>query len=136
MKITNYRLCVLASGSLITTIFISRTVIMVSVLHFEQNMGKFSSTVSSRIFVLVLLSQTGHNNHFSVFIHHHHLEIYATIQRIIIEHHTHKCANFLPMGDNHPQYKRIHIFHSTLCDPYKDIIYQAPFSPHLLSFVT
>jgi hypothetical protein len=40
-KSTGYRLCVLASGSLITDIFNSRIVIMVSCLHLGQNRGKF-----------------------------------------------------------------------------------------------
>ena len=62
-KSKGYRLCVLASGSLITAIFIFRTLIRVSCLHFGQYSGKFSSTVSSRIFNLVLLPQTGHNIH-------------------------------------------------------------------------
>jgi len=35
-------------------------------LHLGQNSGKFSSTVSLRIFVLVLFLQTGHSSHFSV----------------------------------------------------------------------
>ena len=39
------------------------TLISVSCLHFGQNNGKFSSTVSGRIFIRVLLLQTGHNTH-------------------------------------------------------------------------
>ena len=58
-----YRLCVCASGSLITDIFSCFTLIKVSCLHFGQNSGKFFSSVSSRIFNLVLLPQTGHSNH-------------------------------------------------------------------------
>ncbi len=60
-----YRLCVLASGSLITDIFNCCMLISVSCLHFGQNKGKCSSTVSSRIFNLVLLPQTGHKIHCS-----------------------------------------------------------------------
>ena len=63
--LTSYRLCVLASGSVITTILNCHTEITVSFLHFGQNSGKFSSTVSSRIFSRVLLSQAGHSNHSS-----------------------------------------------------------------------
>jgi hypothetical protein len=62
-KSTGYRLCVLASGSLITDIFNSRIVIMVSCLHLGQNRGKFFNTVSFRILSRVLLLQTGHNIH-------------------------------------------------------------------------
>ena len=58
-----YRLCVLASGSLITDVFNCRTLIKISCLHFGQNNGKFSSIVSSRIFNRVLFLQTGHNIH-------------------------------------------------------------------------
>ena len=67
----DYRLCVFASGSLIIDIFNFRIVIIVSCLHFGQNSGKFSSNVSSRILRWVLLSQTGHNIHFSSIIVHH-----------------------------------------------------------------
>ena len=42
-----YRLCVLASGSLITDVFNCRILISVSCLHFGQNSGKFNNTVSS-----------------------------------------------------------------------------------------
>ena len=59
----SYRLCVLASGSLITDIFCCFTLISVSCLHFGQNNGKFSSTVSLRIFTRVLLPQVGHRSH-------------------------------------------------------------------------
>ena len=62
-NLTCYRLCVLASGSLITDIFSCFTLIIVSCLHLGQNSGKFSSTVSSRILTRVLLPQTGHNIH-------------------------------------------------------------------------
>lgn len=58
-----YRLCVCASGSLITMVFNSFTLIRVSCLHFGQNRGKFSSTVSMRILIRVLLLQTGHKTH-------------------------------------------------------------------------
>ena len=58
-KAAGYRLCVYASGSLITDIFSSLTHISVSCLHFGQNSGKFLSTVSMRIFVRVLLLQIG-----------------------------------------------------------------------------
>ena len=59
-----YRLCVCASGSWITDILMCFTLISVSCLHFGQNNGKFSSTVSSRNFIRVLLLQTGHSSHF------------------------------------------------------------------------
>ena len=62
-NLTCYRLCVLASGSLITDIFNCFTLIIVSCLHLGQNSGEFSSTVSSRILTHVLLPQTGHNIH-------------------------------------------------------------------------
>lgn len=58
-----YRLCVLASGSLITDIFSCRTLINISCLHFGQNRGKFSRIVSPRILIRVLFLQTGHNIH-------------------------------------------------------------------------
>ena len=48
----DYRLCVCASGSLITVIFNLWTLIRFSCLHFGQYKGKFLSTVSSRIFNL------------------------------------------------------------------------------------
>ena len=57
--LTNYRLCVYASGSLITDIFSCCTAMTVSCLHFGQNKGKFSSTVSSRIFMRVLFLHIG-----------------------------------------------------------------------------
>ena len=55
-----YRLCVCASGSLITNIWYSFASIKLSCLHLGQNRGKFIRTVSSRILVLVLLPQKGH----------------------------------------------------------------------------
>ena len=58
-----HRLCVCASGSFIIDIFIFRTAMSVSCLHFGQYNGKFSRTVSSRIFNRVLLPQTGHKIH-------------------------------------------------------------------------
>ena len=63
-----YRLCVCASGSLITDIFSCRAEINVSCLHLGQYNGKFSRTVSSRIFNRVLQPQTGHKTHCSSFI--------------------------------------------------------------------
>ncbi len=60
-----YRLCVCASGSLITDIIIRCRLIRFSFLHFGQNNGKFSSNVSFRIFTRVLLPQVGHKSHFS-----------------------------------------------------------------------
>ena len=60
-----YRLCVCASGSLITDIFSCFTLISVSCLHFGQNSGKFSSTVSLRIFTRVLFPQVGHKSQVS-----------------------------------------------------------------------
>ena len=70
----DYRLCVCASGSLITVIFNLWTLIRFSCLHFGQYKGKFLSTVSSRIFNLVLLPHTGQNihSHFIIFIPHEH----------------------------------------------------------------
>jgi len=63
-NLTNYRLCVLASGSLTADIFSCLILIIVSCLHFGQKSGKFSSIVSSRISNRVLLPQTGHNIQF------------------------------------------------------------------------
>ena len=57
-----YRLCVCASGSLITDILSCFTLISVSCLHFGQNNGKFLSSVSSRNLIRVLLLQTGHSS--------------------------------------------------------------------------
>ena len=56
---TNYRLCVLASGTTDNRIFISSTSIKHSCLHFGQNTGKFFSEVSARILVRVLHLQKG-----------------------------------------------------------------------------
>ena len=58
-----YRLCVCASGSLITDILSCFTLISVSCLHFGQNNGKFLSSVSSCNLIRVLLLQTGHSSH-------------------------------------------------------------------------
>ena len=62
----SYRLCVYASGSFFifvlpfaTAICNFFTSIKLSCLHFGQNSGKFSSTVSDRILIRVLLPQTG-----------------------------------------------------------------------------
>ena len=63
--LTSYRLCICASGSLITDIFCLCTLIRVSCLHFGQNNGKFNSVVSCRSFIRVLFWQTGHNSHLS-----------------------------------------------------------------------
>ena len=52
-----------ASGSLIIDIFSCRAEINVSCLHLGQYNGKFSRTVSSRIFNRVLQPQTGHSIH-------------------------------------------------------------------------
>ena len=59
-----HRLCVYASGSFFTDIFICFTSIKVSCLHLGQNKGKFSKIVSSRILTLVLLLHIGHVTHF------------------------------------------------------------------------
>ena len=59
----DYRLCVLASGSWMMDRFSCLTAIKVSCLHLGQYSGKFSRTVSWRIFNRVLLPQTGHNIH-------------------------------------------------------------------------
>ena len=66
IHLVHYRLCVCASGSLITDIFSCRAEINVSCLHLGQYNGKFSRTVSSRIRTLVLEPQTGHNIHFCI----------------------------------------------------------------------
>ena len=58
-----YRLCVLASGSCMMDRFSCLTAIKVSCLHLGQYSGKFSRTVSSRIFNRVLLPQKGHKIH-------------------------------------------------------------------------
>ncbi len=61
-----YRLCVCASGSLITDIFNCRTLIRASCLHLGQYNGKFIRMVSSRSRSLVLLLQIGHRSQFSL----------------------------------------------------------------------
>jgi len=58
-----YRLCVCASGSLITDVCNSFTLIRVSCLHLGQCKGKLISTVSIRIFRRVLFEQTGQRTH-------------------------------------------------------------------------
>ena len=63
-----YRLCVCASGSLITVILSCFTLISDSCLHLGQNNGKFRSSVSSLIFTLVLQLQKGHKIHSSIII--------------------------------------------------------------------
>lgn len=57
--LTNYRLCVSASGTTDNSIFIFSTFIKHSCLHFGQNIGKFFKEVSALIFVLVLHLQKG-----------------------------------------------------------------------------
>ena len=64
----DYRLCVNASGSVITVVLNCFTLIIISRLHFGQYSGKFSSTVLSQILILVLLLQLGHNSHSFFFI--------------------------------------------------------------------
>ena len=61
--VARYRLCVCASGSVITKIFRFFTLINISFLHLGQNKGKFFNSVSERILMRVLLLQKGHNNH-------------------------------------------------------------------------
>lgn len=61
----DYRLCVNASGSVITEIFRFFTLIRFSCLHFGQYSGKFFISVSSRILNRVLLLHIGHKIHFS-----------------------------------------------------------------------
>ena len=58
-----YRLCVCASGSVITDVIKLITLISVSCLHFGQKRGEFFRIVSSRIFNRVLLEQTGQRIH-------------------------------------------------------------------------
>lgn len=53
--LVGYRLCVCASGSLITVILNFLTLIIVLCLHFGQKRGKFLSSVSSLTTVRVLL---------------------------------------------------------------------------------
>ena len=83
LRAAGYRLCVYASGSLITDVFNSFTLISVSCLHLGQNSGKFFSTVSGRIFVRVLLLQIGHITH-SIFTMHpsHRQKLYASSSHI------------------------------------------------------
>lgn len=66
-RLAGYRLCVYASGSVITDVLNCFTLITVSCLHLGQYRGKFSSTVSGRTLIRVLLLQIGHNTHFSFF---------------------------------------------------------------------
>ena len=54
-----YRLCVYASGSLITVILNFVTFISDTCLHFGQNRGKFFNSVLYLICTLVLFPQTG-----------------------------------------------------------------------------
>ena len=54
-----YRLCVYASGSLITDRLNCFTLIKFSCLHFGQNNGKLISSVSDLILIRVLFPQTG-----------------------------------------------------------------------------
>ena len=57
--------CDIASGSKMK-IFIFSALINDSCLHLGQNNGKFLSSVSSRIFVLVLFSHMGQRTHLSI----------------------------------------------------------------------
>jgi len=59
------RLCVFASGSLITVICNEFTLIKVSCLYLGQYNGKFFNTVSLRILLRVLFLQIGHKIHYS-----------------------------------------------------------------------
>jgi len=54
-----------ASGSLTIDIFIFSTLIIVSCLHFGQYSAKFTSTVSDRTLILVLLVQIGQRSQHS-----------------------------------------------------------------------
>lgn len=61
-------LCVityLLSDDFIATTFCPVTLMIVSCLHLGQYRGKFSSTVSGRTLIRVLLLQIGHSTHFS-----------------------------------------------------------------------
>lgn len=58
-----YRLCIFASGSLITDMFSCLILTKFSCLHLGQNNGKFSNIVSLRILIRVLLLQVGHKIH-------------------------------------------------------------------------
>ncbi len=62
LSLTTYRLCVSASGSLITVIFSFCTFTMLSCLHLGQKRGKFFSSVSSLTIIRVLLLHTGHKS--------------------------------------------------------------------------
>ena len=59
LSATGYRLCVYASGSLITVVFNFVTLISVICLHLGQNKGNLFNSVSALICTLVLLPQTG-----------------------------------------------------------------------------
>ena len=59
IRLAGYRLCVYASGSVITVILSFSALISVSLLHLGQNSGKFISTVSLRSIIRVLPLQTG-----------------------------------------------------------------------------
>lgn len=58
-----YRLCVLVSGSCTMNRVSCQTALKVSCLHWGQNNGKFSRTVSLRILNHVLLPQKGRKIH-------------------------------------------------------------------------
>ena len=75
---TGYRLCVYASGSLITVILNCVILIRVTCLHFGQNRGKFFNSVSSLICTLVLFLQIGQRIN-SVCIYHYNSLIVAVI---------------------------------------------------------
>ena len=60
-----YLICYLLSDDLIATTFCPVTLMIVSCLHLGQYRGKFSSTVSGRTLIRVLLLQIGHSTHFS-----------------------------------------------------------------------
>lgn len=62
LHLTNYRLCVSASGSLIIVIFSFCTFTMLVCLHFGQKSGKFLSSVSLLTIILVLFLHTGHKS--------------------------------------------------------------------------
>ena len=67
MCISFHRLCVCASGSLMTSICNFSARIKLSFLHLGQKRGKFINTVSSLIWFRVLCPQAGQSIH-SVFI--------------------------------------------------------------------
>ena len=60
-----YLICYLLSDVFIATTFCPFTLMIVSCLHLGQYRGKFSSTVSGRTLIRVLLLQIGHSTHFS-----------------------------------------------------------------------